>query len=341
MIEFAFTIDYEIYGNGTGDLKELVYDPGRQLKQLFERHKARFVTFVEVAELLKIDQYGTDPAIDLVKEQIREFHRDGFEVALHLHPQWANARYEGRRWLLDLAEYNLCSLAKERIVEIVDDALSYLRHVMDDAGFTPLSFRAGNWLFQPTETAACVLADRGIRIDSSVFKGGVQRSHRLDYRPASRNGYYWPFCGDVNKPDPTGSLIEVPIHSEMVPLWRMSTSKRMKFSNQFGIARSSLRQRLMRATDFMRFLYPLKLDFCRMTLQELTSTMGRVICADHHDPGSYRPIVSIGHTKDLTDLHTVDSFLSFLVAKQIPVRTFPEIRSRLRGLPAELAKCGS
>jgi hypothetical protein len=338
VIEFAFTIDYEIYGNGTGDLRELVYDPGRRLKQLFDRHKAQLVVFVEVAELLKIEQYGTDTAIDLVKNQIQEFHRDGFEVALHLHPQWANARYEGGRWLLDLAEYNLCILPKSRIAEIVDEALCYLRFVLKDSGYTPLSFRAGNWLFQPTATAAGVLADRGIRIDSSVFKGGLQRNHRLDYRPAAVNGYYWPFSADVNTPDPSGSWIEVPIHTEMVHLWKMPTAKRMKSPNQFGVARSSWRQTLTRASDFMRFLYPVKLDFCRMTLQELTSTVDRVICEDRRDPDSYRPIVSIGHTKDLTDLQTVDSFLSFLAAKRIPVCTFPQISSRLVKPTAEPAK---
>ena len=48
MIEFVFTIDYEIYGNGTGALSELVYEPARRLKDLFQNYNARFVAFVEV-----------------------------------------------------------------------------------------------------------------------------------------------------------------------------------------------------------------------------------------------------------------------------------------------------
>jgi hypothetical protein len=332
MIEFVFTIDYEIYGNGTGSLDELVYQPARRLKRLFEKHGARFVNFVEVAEFEKIEAYGTDSAVDLVKKQILEFHRDGFEVALHLHPQWANARYEQGQWSLDLSEYNLCKLPKKRIAEIVDGSMAYLRHVVDESDFTPVSFRAGNWLFQPTQTAASVLAEKGIKIDSSVFKGGLQHNHSLDYRRASRNGYYWPFSYDVNDPDPAGPWIEVPIHTDMVPFWKMTTSKRMTFPNRFGATDQSRRQKMNRALDFLRLRYPLKFDFCRMTLNEMTSMLERIIRRDREEPESYRPIVSIGHTKDLTDFESVDSFLSFLGMNKIKVSTLADIYPRLAKL---------
>ena len=51
MIECIFTIDYEIYGNGQGSLQELVYEPARRLMDIFQRADARFVAFVEAAEL--------------------------------------------------------------------------------------------------------------------------------------------------------------------------------------------------------------------------------------------------------------------------------------------------
>ena len=93
MVECVFTIDYEIYGNGEGSLRELVYEPARQLKEIFDQAGVKFVAFVEVAELQKIDAVHSDEAIDDVKRQIRELHEQGFEIALHLHPQWSNARY--------------------------------------------------------------------------------------------------------------------------------------------------------------------------------------------------------------------------------------------------------
>jgi hypothetical protein len=86
---------------------------------------------------------------------------------------------------------------------------------------------------------------------------------------------------------------------------------------------------LKRAADFLRPRYPLKLDFCRMTLDELTSMMGRIIREDRETPDLFRPVVAIGHTKDLTDLQTVDSLLSFLHTNRIAVSTFDGVYAKL------------
>jgi len=328
MIKCIFTLDYEIYGNGTGSLSELVYEPTARLLEVFEKWGARFVNYVEVAEFEQIEAAGADTAIRQVNRQVKEMHRGGHEIALHLHPQWYKARFERGEWQLDYAEYNLCTLPQPRIAEIVDRAVAHLAYMAGDPQFSPISFRAGNWLFQPTHYAAQELSRKGLRIDSSVFKGGLQRNLHLDYRPACRNGYYWPFRSDVNEPDPLGPWLELPIYAEMVAPWKMATSKRMGLGNSpgggRGGARPSLRSKLNRAFDFLRPGYPLKFDFCRMTLAELTSMMDRIILRDQQDPDTLKPIVAIGHSKDLNDLPTVDAFLSFLREKNIPVVTFEQ-----------------
>jgi hypothetical protein len=173
------------------------------------------------------------------------------------------------------------------------------------------------------------MAEYGIRIDSSVFKGGMQHNHSLDYRPALRNGYFWSFDCDVNQPNPIGPWIEVPIYTEMVPFWKMVTSKRVGSGNGFGVSRQSTTKKLNRILDFVRFRYPLKLDFTRMTLNELTSMMIRIIQEDRTQPGQYRPIVAIGHTKDLSDPQTVDDFLAFLRANGIAISTFQAAHPKL------------
>jgi len=335
MIKCIFTIDYEIYGNGQGSLKELVYDPMERLLAIFRKHQTGFVVFVEVAELEMLEAKGTDSAINLVKQQLRNFYSEGFELGLHLHPQWYNARHEKGKWLLDYNEYNLCALPKERIVQIVDRSIAYFRDLLGVADFIPLSFRAGNWLFQPTQTVANVLVEQGIKVDSSVFKGGLQHQHKLDYRRALKNGHYWRFFDDVNVPTPRGALLELPIHTQMVPFWRMLTSKRIALQrkgnstdqtnkNQTG------KKKLYRLMDFLRLWHPLKFDFCRMTINELTRMVDTVIKEDQRDPTSFRPIVAIGHTKDLIDFQTVESLLSYLEQQKIKVTTFKEVYPKFK-----------
>jgi hypothetical protein len=330
MLECVFTLDYELYGDGTGSLQKLVYDPTEILRGVFRKWNAQFVAFVEAAEFEKIEAAGSDPAIDSVKRQIAGLYQDGCEIALHLHPQWYNGHYADGKWRLDYGEYNLCLLPRPRIVQIVDAALAYLRYVLNRSEFIPLSFRAGNWLFQPTHTAASVLAEKGIRLDSSVFKGGMQKKYQLDYRRSLRNGYYWRFGPDVNEPDLNGAWTEVPVYTEMVPVWKMPTKKRLGMGNGIGMAGQSGQDKLNRAVDLLRWRYPLKLDFCRMTVDELTSMVGRVIQEDRKDPSIYRPLVAIGHTKDLVDPQTVDTFLSFLRTNGIPISTFEAIYPKLR-----------
>ncbi len=319
MVECIFTIDYEIYGDGRGSLKDLIYQPARRLKALFDQLGAKLVVFVEAAELEKIETFGTDPAIDDVKQQIREFRLDGHEIALHIHPQWCNARYQDGAWKLDYNEYSLGPLSEQRIDAIVGQSIAYLQNVLRASDFIPRSFRAGNWLLQPSAKIARVLSRHGIKIDSSVYKGGRQRKHKLDYRPALANGYYWKFSDDVNVADTTGPLLEVPVYTTMVPFWKMANRKRIGLQYKAASGGQCLQTRLNRVLDLMRFHQPMKFDFCRMTLTELVST---IKTANRADPGLYKPIVAIGHTKDLEDFDTIKAFLSYLEQKSIKITTF-------------------
>ena len=169
-----------------------------------------------------------------------------------------------------------------------------------------------------------MLADRGIRVDSSVFKGGVQQQLGLDYRPAARNGFFWTFRDDVNISQPGGPLLEIPIFVQRVPFWRMLTAKRVSLQNKTNLVGSQPGHRWRRCKDVARFWHPMKFDFCRMTFAELKSTVESVLRLDREQPTSFKPLVAIGHTKDLVDLQTIESFLSYLKDQGVGVSTFAQ-----------------
>lgn len=330
MIEIIFTLDYEIYGNGEGSLTELIYEPAEKLKAIFNKWNERYVTFVEAAELEMIETFNTDSNVGLVKQQLRDMKKEGFEIGLHLHPQWYNAQYQNGTWVLDYSEYSLRDLSQERISQIVDRSIKYIRAILKEADFTPFSFRAGNWLFQPSRSLSKVLAARGIRVDSSVFKGGLQHQHKLDYRRALKNGYFWTFSDDVNLSDPAGVLIEFPIYSRLLPIWKLLTSKRVGLQ-QKGKQRGQIGKRgLFRLVDFLRLRYPIKFDFCRMSMKELSQMLEIEIRKDKKNPNLLRPIVAIGHTKDLIDIDTVDALLFYLKKKHIRVTAFRELYDKVQ-----------
>src|SRR5271157_6023712 len=131
MIECVFTLDYEIYGNGEGSLRDLVLDPTRRLAELFREFGAPFVVFAEAVEFAKMEEAQSDPDTAEVRAQLRELRRAGHEIALHLHPWWANARYENKHWRLDWSERNICTLEPDRAETIVSGAIRYLRDGLD------------------------------------------------------------------------------------------------------------------------------------------------------------------------------------------------------------------
>lgn len=329
VIECIFTVDYEIYGNGEGSLRELVYEPAEKLRAVFQKWNARCVVFVEAAELEIIAAAGSDPAIDLVERQIREFYGEGHEIGLHLHPQWYNARCEGGEWKLDNSEYNLSLLAPRRIDQIIDRSIAYLRKVLGAPDCNPFSFRAGNWLLQPTGAIAKSLAGHGIKIDSSVFKGGLQHQYGLDYRRSLKNSYYWAFSEDVNLPDPQGVLLEIPTFTKMVPTWKMFTAKRIRLQQKVPTSIKHRQTRLVRLRDFARFRLPMKLDFCRLTAAEMIGMFNKEIQKDRRNPAIFRPIVVIGHTKDLVDLKTIESFLAYLRTNGVSVSAFADVHDKI------------
>lgn len=329
MLELIFTIDYEIFGNGEGSLRNHVLEPTRQLQKIFDRYAARLVIFVEAAELEIINQTKSDSVIAEVEQQVRALYADGHEIALHLHPQWYNGAYKNGKWVLNNSEYNLCNLQEQRIVEIIDRAINYLKSILTEPSFAPFSFRAGNWLFQPTQPAANILHNRGVKIDSSVFKGGLQHQHHLDYRPAIKNDYFWKFRADVNTPDANGSIIEIPIYTEMVLPWQMATKKRLGIQQKSAAGHKTLKTRMNRIRDLARPLHPLKLDFCRMTFNELTGMMEKIIKDDQKTPNLYKPVAAIGHTKDLVDFETVEKFLLYLHKNKIVITTFKEAYKKI------------
>jgi peptidoglycan/xylan/chitin deacetylase (PgdA/CDA1 family) len=323
MIECIFTLDYEIYGNGQGSLRDLVLDPTQRLAEVFREFDAPFVVFAEAVEFGKMEEAQCDPDTAGVRAQMRELRAAGHEIALHLHPWWANARYEGGRWHLDWSERNICALQPDRVEAIVSNAIRYLRESLNDPHFTPLSFRSGLWMMQPTPVIAKVLARHGVEVDSSLFKGGRVRGLGLDYRPAMATGRSWRFSNDVNTPDPHGTLLEIPIHTQMVPFWRMLGGKRLKLHSK--TRKASEGSPLPRNwCDFVRFRYPRKLDFCRMTFAEMREAVTGVL-EEEQRRKEHSPIVAIGHSKDFVDPDAVRDFLTFLQERGVAVTTFSRL----------------
>ena len=104
-IHLALVDDWELSGNGSGDVRELQFEPMRKLVDIYQTCGIHGSFNVEVMQQLSFRQNeATHPELktlaDEWDENVRETFRRGHDVQLHLHPQWLNATYAGGKWKL-------------------------------------------------------------------------------------------------------------------------------------------------------------------------------------------------------------------------------------------------
>ena len=333
MIELIFTIDYELFGNGSGSLKDHVYIPAQRISQLFEKFGYKLVFFIEVAEFIKLNDLKQYQFIDHIERQIRNLKISGHEIGLHIHSWWYNAINKDEKWVLDYNEYNTAILPIQKIEKQIVSAVDYLKRVLKDDLFQPTSFRAGNWLIQPSKNILTVLKNNGIKIDSSVFKKGYNSKLKLDFRRSPKKLPYWNIEDDVLTPQINGSLVEIPIYSEMKPiwcLWKKSKNKVyagvMKKNNTFRF--QNIMDLLNSFKNYFRIFYPFKFDFTKMPFVEMKNMLDNIIKNNKNTSKSV-PIVIIGHTKNLPAYEEIEKLLIYIKQQNISVTTFKDIITKL------------
>src|SRR5438067_5427576 len=105
LIYLALTDDWELRGDGSGDIAGIQFQPMRELLRIFDRHGARSTFLVEVMQQLTFraeqDHFPQlKPLADAWDEHVRDALRRGHDVQLHVHPQWSEAVFENSGWRL-------------------------------------------------------------------------------------------------------------------------------------------------------------------------------------------------------------------------------------------------
>ena len=330
MISVILTIDYELFGNGQGDLINHVYKPTEKFTDLLDKYNYKFVNFVEVAEFLTIKRHDNSENIKLIENQINKLHTNNHEIGLHIHPQWFNAQKINGIWELDFLEYNLGKLDDTKIETYLSKSISYLKEIIDDKAYQPISFRAGNWLIQPSLRLTKSLSEKGLLLDSSVFKGGYDKSIGIDFRTIP-NKPFWKFKDDILiEDDAEGVLFEIPIYSKNMSFIKLFSSKRMKTYHQMNSnsSKKSLFVSILSKFRHLKLSKPIKFDLSKQTAKEMISYIKAVEIA--HNPSDNIPLVAIGHTKNLSNFKDIEALFEYLKLSNINVETFKQFLNRIQ-----------
>jgi len=340
------TLDYEIWGDGSGDVRKLIIEPTDRLLRILNDKNIRMTVFFELEEFLVFKKYtkelrshfGYDP-VSLIEDQLKKIICEGHEIGLHLHPQWIGGEFNGKRFNLFMENQCLFDVYKNKqeITAYLKDRLTILRTLVKkynrEAEIS--CFRAGGFALRPEKLTINALYSLGIKADSSVIQGlyRICKSVNIDYRDAPNNKGFWRVNNDLGKPVIKGKIIEFPIYSQMKPEFKKLSINRIKQkffspnrtakSISDGVSELALPKTPWGMLHHLFKKSPIKFDFCHMTSKEMLSF---VYDAEKENGQMKYPLTMIGHSKEFfNDSHFAFFIDTVIKKRQFEFRTIGEI----------------
>lgn len=205
--------------------------------QVAEKHSVKLNFFVDMAYIVNLYKRRTIEDLDKdykkVCSQLRDLHKNGHSLQLHIHPQWFYSQYDqtSRKWNMDLAHYKLQDCPVQDVEKMIKDGTNLLNSITGEEVHT---FRAGGYSFPKGKRYIELLKRYGITTDSSVFMGKKEHSEfqSYDYRGIGTYDSY-PFLDDIRTARKDGDFREFPISTIVVHPW-LYLLRRIIYAQKFG-----------------------------------------------------------------------------------------------------------
>lgn len=207
-IRLALTDDWELRGNGSGDIQQIQFRAMRELVDLFDAHGVKSTFNAEVMQQLTFrklqDTYPQlKPLADSWDEHVRMAYQRGHDIQLHIHPQWSRYRFENNRWTLS-GDWSLLNYQPEAAYAMLSAAKNYLEELLKpvNSDYRCVSFRSGSSAIAPSPFVLSQLAQLGIVFDMSIIQGMRvnTRNLQLDYTNCDEGFLpYYPELNDARK----------------------------------------------------------------------------------------------------------------------------------------------
>lgn len=174
-------------GNGLGNVAQLQYLPSLFFMKLARRLGIKLTFMVDVVQQLVYrnhihSDYNLKLQKNLWDDTVLLMKSYGFDVQLHLHPQWMNATlkdeffYLGNNW--NFGKYT--DSAQQRLIR---ESINYLETLIIpvDPDYKVIAFKGGSWGLQPSGDLLRNMEQFGIRIVLGVRQGMYLPGNGVDY----------------------------------------------------------------------------------------------------------------------------------------------------------------
>ena len=164
-VKIIVSIDYELFGDGSGSVKHCIVEPARKMIEIADRSGVPLTFMVEICEYWAFnkEEQGkqfpkNERPFTQITSQLSNAVMKGHDLQLHIHPQWSNYVYQKNinRWRVDLSKWRTSSLSYKELYSILIKGKNELEKLIrpTDPQYKCLAFRAGAWSIQPAKRSA-------------------------------------------------------------------------------------------------------------------------------------------------------------------------------------------
>ena len=222
--------DWEIYGDGSGNPEQLMFEPARRILDICDIYGAKYTFFAEIGQqlhMLNASEPSWRKCAAHWETTLKDAVSRGHDVQLHFHPQWIGANLKNGSWQLNHTYWNTGHIEPAVLTEWIGKGKKYLEDLLQPVNnnFTICSYRAGGWMCQPSSGIYTALRDNGIVSDVSIMPGRHCKyadGGQVDFRDAHSRFMPWEVDPDDFSQYKQGSGIwEFPVYTETSSLPHM------------------------------------------------------------------------------------------------------------------------
>ena len=357
-IHLALTHDWELRGDGSGDIEQIQFAPLRTLLEIYRKHDVRTTFLPDLMQQIRFRELESEhPKLkslaDKWDEHVREAFRQGHDIQLHLHPQWRDGRYGNGRWHLN-GDWSILNYNHDAAYAMLAAGKDYLENLLlpINPSYLCLAFRAGALAAAPSDHLFKSLISLGIQLDVSLA-GGLfvnDRNLQLDYRNCEEDFLpFYPAMEDARRVSATlEEIICMPLNHFYGSRRAVTRQNISLAANRIskGAPRQPREQRIndQKSDDQSRLAFAFdKLIKPAMKRKYFVSDTGRLNYRLMQEMlGSIRqrarqsglpqvPVVLTNHPKDIRDLAAIERFVGEMSrAEDIKFLTLTEMHRNLR-----------
>ncbi len=335
-IHLALTDDWELRGNGSGDIEQIQFRAMRELIRVYESHGIKGTFNVEVMQQLTFRKLQAThpqlkPLADAWDEHVRMAFTRGHDVELHIHPQWSEVSFENERWTLS-GDWSLLNYEPEAAYAMLSTSKQYLEQLLTplDANYRCVSFRSGSSAIAPSPFVLQQLTELGIVFDMSIIQGMRVNTRNLQLDYVNCDEGFLPFYPRMEDARKVSAKVEpivcLPIFSfdlsrrrcvaEVLAKVRAKAKSRDRASDSYAaqewddVGRSSLAAKV-----YDKVVEPclngkhVVADIGRLDFPSLREMLNAIRDAARKSKQSEVWVVLTNHSKYISDFSHIDRFL--------------------------------